>query len=160
MFTFCRARWARRRRNEKKITQLKLAKYQETKIWDERNIIKWSGWNIFLSFITREQGRIFHFIPWKFVSRVEKCSEIDMWACSFNRYLRVNTITYHHLYTKYQYMALPSFFQTSAMKILKYEQLKFTINVNNKKWLFHDQKCNFGCCGIHHGIKLQVSTTF
>ena len=33
-----------------------------------------------------------------------------------------------------------SFFQTSAMKILKYEQLKFTINVNNKKWLFHDQK--------------------
>ena len=26
------------------------------------------------------------------------------------------------------------------MKILKYEQLKFTINVNNKKWLFHDQK--------------------
>ena len=33
-----------------------------------------------------------------------------------------------------------SFFQTSATKILKYEQLKFSINVNNKKWLFHHQK--------------------
>ena len=29
------------------------------------------------------------------------------------------------------------------MKILKYEQLKYTINVNNKKLLFHDQKKKF-----------------
>jgi hypothetical protein len=32
------------------------------------------------------------------------------------------------------------FFQTTATKIPKYEQLKFTINVNNKKWLFYHQK--------------------
>ena len=25
-------------------------------------------------------------------------------------------------------------------EVWKNEQLKFTINVNNKKWLFHDQK--------------------
>ena len=36
-----------------------------------------------------------------------------------------------------------SFFQTSATKILKYEQLKFSINVNNKKLLFHRQKFIF-----------------
>ena len=29
------------------------------------------------------------------------------------------------------------------MKILKYEQLKFTINVDNKKWLFNHQKFNY-----------------
>ena len=33
--------------------------------------------------------------------------------------------------------------QTSATKIPKYEQLKFTIDVNNKKWLFYSQKFVF-----------------
>jgi hypothetical protein len=36
-----------------------------------------------------------------------------------------------------------SFFETSDSKIPKYEQLKFTINVNNKKWLFYYQKIIF-----------------
>ena len=48
------------------------------------------------------------------------------------------------------------FFQTSAMKILKYEQLKFTINVNNKKWLFHDQKKIFDVIST----KIQFSMIF
>ena len=33
MFTFCKARWARWKKPDRKVT-----KYQKTKIWDERNI--------------------------------------------------------------------------------------------------------------------------
>ena len=49
-----------------------------------------------------------------------------------------------------------SFFQTSATKILKYEQLKFSINVNNKKWLFHHQKFIF----VVIFTKIQFSVIF
>ena len=42
---------------------------------------------------------------------------------------------------------------TSDAKIPKYEQLKFTINVNNKKWLLHYRRTflsilekKIGCC--------------
>ena len=73
---------------------------------------------------------------WLFISKnhrklifVKITSRKIFWSCN-NHFLSLTLIVNFNC----------SFFQTSAMKILKYEQLKFTINVNNKKWLFHDQK--------------------
>ena len=38
------------------------------------------------------------------------------------------------------FLKLNPTFETSVAKIPKYIQLKFTINVNNKKWLFYYKK--------------------